>query len=234
MIASSSEENEVFASPAKTPSRRRQKLKKLPREMTPDSIRDIMRRKLSSTEEKTRSPSDQILRRQVYRDFSPSPKKPAKKKPVKPAVRKPVIRDSETQCGFPKCPLEKLDKMTSKQFKLDLNVLIPTLYGIYNKSIFNYGFPRDLNYISKGHFRSTCKQMEIYWNKNLRSTAGRCRSGFDKETRARKCQIELAPHILDRAGRLRDTLLHEMIHAANWVIDQVQLIIIYRVKNACV
>ena len=188
--------------------------------MTPDKIKDIMRRKLSSTEEKTRSPSDKILRRQLYRDFSPSPKKPVKK-PVKPVLQKPVIRDLGTKCGIPKCPLEKLEKMTSKQFKNDINILIPTLYSIYNKSIFNYGLPCDLNFIASGHFRSTCKNMEIYWNKNLRSTAGRCRSGIDKESRARKCRVELAPHILDRAGRLRDTLLHELIHAANWIIDQV-------------
>jgi hypothetical protein len=63
--------------------------------------------------------------------------------------------------------------------------------------------------------------MEIYWNKNLRSTAGRCRSGIDRENLARKCKLEFAPHILDNAQRLRDTMLHELIHAANWIIDEV-------------
>ena len=62
--------------------------------------------------------------------------------------------------------------------------------------------------------------MEVIWNKNLRSTSGRCRSGKDRETGRLKCSIELAPHILDTGARLRDTFLHELIHAANWLIDR--------------
>lgn len=201
-------------------SRKNQKLPRLPSDMTPENMNKIIRSKMktSSTESSISSPADAMLRRQIYRDFSPSPRR---KPPRKPKLKTPLIKVSSTKCGIMGCPLESLGSLDSNRFKIDLNSIIVRLYAVYNQSIFHYGLPRSLSYIGNSVFRTPCKKMEIYWNKNLRSTAGRCRSGMDREDKSRKCRVEFAPHILDTASRLRDTMLHELIHAANWLIDKV-------------
>ncbi len=65
--------------------------------------------------------------------------------------------------------------------------------------------------------------MHISWSSRLLKTAGRCLqfSRMNKTTtnNIRYCQIELSSKVLDSAERLRDTLLHEMCHAASWVIS---------------
>ena len=67
--------------------------------------------------------------------------------------------------------------------------------------------------------------MDITWNPRLTKTAGmcvqRCRyKGTDKsKILDRSSRIELSSKVLDSADRLRDTLIHEMCHAAAWVIS---------------
>uniref|UniRef100_A0A0N5CJR3 SprT-like domain-containing protein n=1 Tax=Thelazia callipaeda TaxID=103827 RepID=A0A0N5CJR3_THECL len=55
------------------------------------------------------------------------------------------------------------------------------------------------------------------WNKRLRSTAGRCRCQSNGNAK-----VELSIKVCDTPERLRDTLLHEMCHAAVWVIDNIR------------
>ena len=62
----------------------------------------------------------------------------------------------------------------------------------------------------------------LVWNPRLRLTAGRCRFltlGAPSGTQQRVAEIELSPRVLDSAERLRETLAHEMCHAAQWVLD---------------
>lgn len=58
----------------------------------------------------------------------------------------------------------------------------------------------------------------------MRQTAGFCynRRVTHRDGRIeRVCRIVLAPKVLDSASRLRDTLVHELCHAATWVINNV-------------
>ena len=63
--------------------------------------------------------------------------------------------------------------------------------------------------------------MEIKWLNSLSKTAGRtvtirtkAPTGFEYT-----CSIELSSKILDTDEKLRTTLVHEMTHAAAWIID---------------
>jgi predicted SprT family Zn-dependent metalloprotease len=59
----------------------------------------------------------------------------------------------------------------------------------------------------------------VEWNNKLRTTAGQTqlkRTGMDG---SRTATVELSSKILDDESRLRATLLHEMCHAAAWVLD---------------
>ncbi|EFO24227.2 hypothetical protein LOAG_04258 [Loa loa] len=58
--------------------------------------------------------------------------------------------------------------------------------------------------------------MVLEWNARLRLTAGRCRCKPNGTA-----DIELSIKVCDTPERLRDTLLHEMCHAAVWVIDHI-------------
>lgn len=55
----------------------------------------------------------------------------------------------------------------------------------------------------------------IYWNSKMRSTAGKVKSR--RATRQVIC-VELNPHLLTTAEKLRDTLLHELAHVAEIVL----------------
>uniref|UniRef100_A0A915C442 SprT-like domain-containing protein n=1 Tax=Parascaris univalens TaxID=6257 RepID=A0A915C442_PARUN len=60
------------------------------------------------------------------------------------------------------------------------------------------------------------EEMKIEWNNRLRLTAGRCRC-----MRNGSASIELSVKVCNSPERVRDTLLHELCHAAVWVIDRV-------------
>lgn len=75
------------------------------------------------------------------------------------------------------------------------------LYKMYNSRIFEGLLPSD---------------MKLNWSKTLRKTAGTCRQS--KKDDERYCEINLSMKVLTSADRLRDTLIHEMCHAAAWLI----------------
>ena len=93
-----------------------------------------------------------------------------------------------------------------KNFKKSKEELAKRLYQMYNNEIFENALPDD---------------MEIKWNVRLTKTAGLCYSRrykkFNVETRSSR--IELSTKVIDRGDRLRDTLIHEMCHAASWIIS---------------
>ncbi|XP_030304925.1 acidic repeat-containing protein [Calypte anna] len=65
--------------------------------------------------------------------------------------------------------------------------------------------------------------MVIIWNKKMRKTAGYCVTGQTKGPEAnRYARIELSEKVCDSAVRLRDTLVHEVCHAATWLINGVR------------
>lgn len=91
--------------------------------------------------------------------------------------------------------------MYRKQFMKKREELVEQLFALYNHKVFNCKLPQD---------------MKVTWNPNLTKTAGKCFS--KKDSLGRVSWIELAPKILDSADRVRDTLVHEMCHAACWLV----------------
>jgi len=54
----------------------------------------------------------------------------------------------------------------------------------------------------------------------LTHTAGRCHCKRRLMNQERWCKVELSTKILDSCDRLRDTMIHELCHAAVWIISE--------------
>merc|ERR1712098_412511 len=93
-----------------------------------------------------------------------------------------------------------------KNFKKNKEELAKRLYQLYNLEIFENALPDD---------------MQITWNVRLTKTAGLCYSKRHKKynIETRSSRIELSTKVIDSVDRLRDTLIHEMCHAASWIIS---------------
>ncbi|KAJ8920688.1 hypothetical protein NQ315_004827 [Exocentrus adspersus] len=84
-------------------------------------------------------------------------------------------------------------------------------------------FPSYFNCIMKKIFENAIPHdTALEWNDRMRGTAGFCyckkitkRTG----TIERKARIALSTKVIDSAYRLRDTLIHEMCHAATWIVN---------------
>lgn len=108
--------------------------------------------------------------------------------------------------------MEKCDasaRIYRNMYKTCKGELATKLFNLYNEKIFNNSIPNDTL---------------LEWNERMRGTAGFCycrkitrRTGIVERT----VRITLATKILDSADRLRDTLVHEMCHAATWVVNEV-------------
>lgn len=57
--------------------------------------------------------------------------------------------------------------------------------------------------------------LKVTWNARLRKSAGQCRNH-----RHGNSTVEMSPVVCTTAERVRDTLIHEMCHAAVWVVDR--------------
>ena len=85
--------------------------------------------------------------------------------------------------------------------------LASILYKLFNTEIFNSMLP---------------EAMSISWNVRLTKTAGRCYLKWYRNRNnieVKSCRIELSTKVIDYSDRLRDTLIHEMCHAATWIIS---------------
>ena len=97
----------------------------------------------------------------------------------------------------------------SKKFNSNRDTLANGLYYLYNETVFTSQLPKDL---------------KLIWNKNLTKTAGYCVYKFDKsqDTIQRNIAINLSTKIITDEDRLKATLIHEMCHAATWIINGVK------------
>jgi DNA-directed RNA polymerase subunit RPC12/RpoP len=84
------------------------------------------------------------------------------------------------------------------------NDMVSDLKYVFNETVFDNQLPDDL---------------EVTWNKRLTKTAGRTMSSR-KRNGQHVAKIELSTKVCDRYDRLRDTLIHEMCHAATWLISR--------------
>ncbi|KAM9274265.1 germ cell nuclear acidic protein isoform 2-T2 [Morus bassanus] len=114
-------------------------------------------------------------------------------------------------CSVPGCFMQDLSNPAShyvKYFKKYKEELAQKLYCLYNSTIFEQKLP---------------EKMMITWNKKMRKTAGYCVTGQTEGPEAKRyARIELSEKVCDSADRLRDTLVHEVCHAATWLINGVR------------
>jgi predicted SprT family Zn-dependent metalloprotease len=75
-------------------------------------------------------------------------------------------------------------------------------------------------------FGGKLSSVEVIWSKKLNTTAGQTRLlkgtplTFDSP-RPRLAKVELSTKVIDDESKLRSTLLHELIHAAVWILEGV-------------
>ncbi|XP_075699868.1 germ cell nuclear acidic protein-like [Rhinoderma darwinii] len=103
------------------------------------------------------------------------------------------------------CFLRDLTSPRSKyvtSFHQHKQELTRRLYKFYNQSVFDNKLP---------------EHMDISWNKRLTKTFGR--TGFHKSDEDRSAINQLSDKVCDSAERVKNTLIHEMCHAACWIID---------------
>ncbi|KAM6413263.1 germ cell nuclear acidic protein [Rhynochetos jubatus] len=114
-------------------------------------------------------------------------------------------------CSVPGCFLQDLSNPSShyvKYFKKNKEELAQKLYCLYNSTIFEQKLP---------------EKMVIFWSKKMRKTAGYCITGQTEGPEAKRyARIGLSEKVCDSADRLRDTLVHEVCHAATWLINGVR------------
>lgn len=139
--------------------------------------------------------------------------------PSRKPILKPTVSQSEPHhgsssrillCKTPGCFLETLSNPGStygRNFKQNKEELTSRLFGLYNASVFDGKLPAS---------------MSVTWNKKMRKTAGYCITGQERGGGNRYARIELSEKVCDSADRLRDTLIHEMCHAATWLINGVR------------
>lgn len=142
------------------------------------------------------------------------PRKPRQKKKVRDA-------DIPTPHFDPRAPRSFLASLSSdvpaecrhrdaipfmKNFRKSRDELTNLLFTLFNDKVFNKNLPRDFS---------------ITWNSRLTRTAGYCRHFTKRENgmTTYESRIELSVKVVDTPCRLRDTLVHELCHAATWVID---------------
>ncbi|KAH3842174.1 hypothetical protein DPMN_115669 [Dreissena polymorpha] len=92
------------------------------------------------------------------------------------------------------------------KFKKYREELSNYLFKFFNQSVFDRKLPTDL---------------PVLWNKRLLRTAGYCSYKKTRHSEERSAVIELSEKVCDNAERVRDTLIHEMCHAAVWLINGV-------------
>nr|XP_046152029.1 acidic repeat-containing protein-like [Oncorhynchus gorbuscha]XP_046152030.1 acidic repeat-containing protein-like [Oncorhynchus gorbuscha] len=113
-------------------------------------------------------------------------------------------------CMTPGCFLQSLSgpgSSYSHNFKQTKEELTSKLYRLYNTSVFDNKLPSN---------------MSVSWNNKMRKTAGYCVTGQERRGGNRYARIQLSEKVCDSADRLRDTLVHEMCHAATWLINGVR------------
>ncbi|XP_052518654.1 germ cell nuclear acidic protein [Budorcas taxicolor] len=174
----------------------------------PKAKPEILDRKLS-TDEEPMPVVEQPRKRKNKTVKERKKRKPSKKKPKTPKSEKSKPGDS--QCEIPGCffhGLENVKQYSGRNYKRNKDELIQKIYTLLNRSVFDQKLP---------------EKIDIGWNNKMLRTAGLCTTGklrYPKRERYAKIQISLK--VCDSADRLRDTLIHELCHAASWLLDGIR------------
>uniref|UniRef100_A0A3P9NLC5 Germ cell nuclear acidic peptidase n=1 Tax=Poecilia reticulata TaxID=8081 RepID=A0A3P9NLC5_POERE len=191
------------------------------------SLLERLKKKNNLTSPKTSKESETklVVSAPAVKPFTTPSSKPIKEKPhdVKThgisSILKPKVSQTDPRpaavsriavCKTPGCFLESLTvpgSIYGSIFRKNKEELTSKLYQLYNTSVFDNKLPTN---------------MSVTWNKKMRKTAGYCVTGQEKGGGNRYARIELSDKVCDSADRLRDTLIHEMCHAATWLINGVR------------
>ncbi|KAJ3188685.1 hypothetical protein HDU85_004399 [Gaertneriomyces sp. JEL0708] len=141
--------------------------------------------------------------------FDNTPRKPQPLTPWQMRLGTGVPQSTPVK-NFVRHPLTSLQNtpqnaLTPTAFKRRREAMSRELYEEFNRTIFKSMLPDD---------------MPITWSKTLNKTAGRTimRRSHGQHYSA---VVELSSKILDDISKLRNTLVHELCHAAAWLIDHV-------------
>ncbi|CAG2214215.1 Acidic repeat-containing protein [Mytilus edulis] len=121
----------------------------------------------------------------------------------KPVKKFSFLKSLSNSIPFELCNPDALRYINS--FAKTKEELTAKLFKFYNETIFDCKLPSNLS---------------IVWNKRLLKTAGYCVNKTIREA-VKTCQIELSIKVCDSAERTRDTLIHELCHAAVWLLNGV-------------
>ncbi|KAM5290349.1 germ cell nuclear acidic protein [Glossophaga mutica] len=66
------------------------------------------------------------------------------------------------------------------------------------------------------------EKLDICWNKKMLRTAGLCSSTHSSNPKKRYTKIDISLKVCDSADRIRDTLAHELCHAASWLLNGIR------------
>lgn len=182
----------------------------------PKAKPEILDRKLSTDEEPMPVVEQPRKRKNKTKNITMPPavkerkkRKPSEKKPKTPKSEKSKPGDS--QCEIAGCffhGLENVKQYSGRNYKRNKDELIQKIYALLNRSVFDQKLP---------------EKIDIGWNNKMLRTAGLCTTGklrYPKRERYAKIQISLK--VCDSADRLRDTLIHELCHAASWLLDGIR------------
>ncbi|RDD39207.1 Acidic repeat-containing protein [Trichoplax sp. H2] len=99
-------------------------------------------------------------------------------------------------------PAKRNTPWSVRKLKSNRDILVQGLFEEYNRRVFDSKLPSDF---------------QITWNKKMTKTAGFCI--YTRRENARIARIELSEKVCDSTERIRDTLIHELCHAATWVVN---------------
>ena len=92
-------------------------------------------------------------------------------------------------------------KLTQTQWRKNRDGLLKAYFEMYNSEVFD----------------NSLSAVDVGWNKKLLTTAGHAK--LRRQDGKRTVFIELSEKVIDQEHRLKTTLLHEMCHAAAWLLD---------------
>ncbi|XP_021535461.1 acidic repeat-containing protein [Neomonachus schauinslandi] len=134
---------------------------------------------------------------------------PSKKKPGAGKIEK--CKTGKVMCKIPGCflhDLENAKQYSGRKFKQNKDSLVQKICALFNSSVFD---------------KKLLEKIDIGWNKKMLRTAGLCTTGETRyPKKQRYAKIEISLKVCDSADRLRDTLIHEICHAASWLLDGIR------------
>ncbi|KAF6390227.1 hypothetical protein mRhiFer1_007808 [Rhinolophus ferrumequinum] len=114
--------------------------------------------------------------------------------------------NGNSNCNIPGCffrDIEKSKMYSGKNFNKNKDELVQRIYILMNETVFNNKMPPKIN---------------VNWNKKMLRTAGMYRSHDPNNLNKNFGTIQISMKVCDSADRVRDTLIHELCHAATWLL----------------